>query len=210
MDTERRTNWQISKYQTNKKLIELVDKLKATTPENAPHIHAGKCKETSADGKRHLSCIGIKLLDYSAGTGDKTISVDANILPGQCEWIYAALWRGDKEFKMNQEKIVSSVKDTAGFSPVTKLTVIRAEKGKDGKPRSYPWYIKIENGTGVAVKTGTGGFMIKKDSYKQTSEAFINVNDADMFVLVHGAHSYIKVWELKTGWALLKQQQALL
>ena len=101
-DAKRKTNWQISKYQTNKKLIELVDKLKATTSENAPHIHAGKCKETTTDGKRLISCIGVKLLDYSAGTGDKTISVDANILPEQCEWIYAALWRGNKEFKMEQ------------------------------------------------------------------------------------------------------------
>ena len=70
-DSKNTVNWQIAKYQTSKKLMELVDKLKPTTPQYAPHIHAGRCKETDGNHRRLISCIGVRLLDYSTGTGEK-------------------------------------------------------------------------------------------------------------------------------------------
>ena len=210
MTTDKNSvNWQIAKYQTSKKLMELVDKLKPTTPENAPHIHAGRCKEMDGNNRRLISCIGVRLLDYSAGTGAKTVQVDANISPEQCMWIHAILLRGDKEFNLTQDKIVSSAKDAAtGRCPVTKMTIARAEVGSDGKKRTHPWYVKIENGTGVSEKTSTGGFMIQKNSYKQERQAYVNLNDMDMFTLFHRAASYIQVWEMKNGCDLLRQRGA--
>ena len=67
---------------------------------------------------------------------------------------------------MKQEKIFGTP-DKDGRARVTKLRVIRAETGKDGKKRTYPWYVEIGNGTGMKVKTEKGGFYIKGDSYKE-------------------------------------------
>jgi len=213
MASNNTVSWQIAKYQTSKKLMELVDKLKPTTPQNAPHIHAGRCKEIDGNNHRLISCIGVRLLDYTAGTGTKTVQVEANISPEQCMWIHAVLLRGDKEFSLTQEKIVSSAKDAkTGRCPVTKMTIARAEfgKDKDGKQvkRTHPWYVKIENGTGISEATTTGGFMIQKNSYKLDREVYVNLNDMDMFTLFQRAASYIQVWEMMNGCALLRQRSA--
>ena len=131
----------------------------------------------------------------------------ANISPEQCQWIYSVLNRGDNDFNFNQEKIIASVREN-GVSPVTKLTIARATVGSDGQKRNYPWYIKIENGTGIPAVTTTGGTMIQKNSYKMEKTAFINLNDMDMFCMLHSTISFINVWEIKHGCELLRQSQA--
>lgn len=67
--------------------------------------------------------------------------------------------------------------------------------GKDGKKRTYPWYVEIGNGTGVKVKTDKGGFYIKSDSYKEEGKVFININDLDFFKLMNRVSCYVEAWE---------------
>lgn len=58
---------QIVKYQTNKYLLEVIDHLQIVDPENASHIH------------NKYSRLKINALDYSQGTGEKTVFANANI-----------------------------------------------------------------------------------------------------------------------------------
>ena len=68
---------QIAVYKNSKTLLEFQDKLKVAPINSYAHIHAGG--ETGADGRRTHSLIGILMKDYSKGTGDKAVTVCANI-----------------------------------------------------------------------------------------------------------------------------------
>ena len=70
---------QIAVYKNSKTLIELRDKLKVASLECYAHIHADR--EETEDGFRKHSLIGILMKDYSRGTGDKAVTVTANIFP---------------------------------------------------------------------------------------------------------------------------------
>ena len=70
---------QIAVYKNSKTLLEFQDKLKVAPITSYAHIHASG--ETGADGRRIHSLIGILMKDYSKGTGDKAVTVCANISP---------------------------------------------------------------------------------------------------------------------------------
>lgn len=183
---------QITVYKTDKKLIEFIDKLKPAPTDFYAHIHSFGDKDE--EGVKQTSCIGIVLQDYSKGTGKQTIRVMANISPDEAEYILTQLQNKISNFELKQEKIFGTP-DKDGRSRVTKLRVIRAETGKDGKKRTYPRYVEIGNGTGVKVKTEKGGFYIKGDSYKEEGKVFININDMDFFKLFFRVSRYIAAWE---------------
>lgn len=161
---------QITVYKTDKKLIEFIDKLKPAPTDFYAHIHSFGDKDE--EGVKQTSCIGIVLQDYSKGTGKQTVRVMANISPDEAEYILTQLQNKVSNFELKQEKIFGTP-DKDGRARVTKLRVIRAETGKDGKKRTYPWYVEIGNGTGVKVKTEKGGFYIKGDSYKEDAKNYL-------------------------------------
>ena len=76
-DWKKEVSKQIVVYKTDKKLLELNDKLKPASRLFPAHIHA--MGEEAEEGARSL--IQIIMLDYSKGTGENTISVSAHINP---------------------------------------------------------------------------------------------------------------------------------
>ena len=68
---------QIAVYKNSRTLLEFQDKLRVAPITSYAHIHAGG--ETGADGRRMYSLISILMKDYSRGTGDKAVTVCANI-----------------------------------------------------------------------------------------------------------------------------------
>lgn len=200
-----RNSWQIAKYQTDKKLLESVDKLEASSTYYYAHIHADGKK--TDDGKRTYSLIGLTLLDYSKGKGDQTVSVSFNLSPEQVAFWYERCRIGHKTFELKQDKIVAVNKTDDGRSPVYKLTINRSDTGYDGKPSRYPWYICVEEGTGIAQANDNGSYMIARNSYQMTKKAFINLNDIDMFTFLHKTMRYVNAWEKWTAFRLLEQTQ---
>ena len=192
MNEQNYISRQITVYKTDKKLIEFLDKLKPAPTNYYAHIHS--FGDRDEDGVRQISCIGIVLQDYSNGTGDKTVRVTANISPDEAEYILLQLKNKVSDFELKQEKIFGEP-DKNGRSTVTKLRIIRAEVGSDGKKRNYPWYVEICNGTGIKAKSNKGGYYIKSDSYKEERKIFININELDFFKLMNRVSSYIKAWE---------------
>lgn len=183
---------QISVYKTDKKLVEFIDKLKPAPAEYYAHIHSFGDKDES--GVRQISCIGITLQNYTNGTGKNIKRVSANISPDEAEYIFNQLQNGVQEFNFQQEKIFGTP-DESGRSRVTKLRIIRAVTGSDGKPRRYPWYVEIANGTGEKVKKDNGGIFMKANSYQEQNKEYINLNDMDFYKLMIRVSKYIKAWE---------------
>ena len=198
---------QIAKYATNKKLIEFTDKMRVPPVDFYAHVQANGDKDKN--GKNINSLIGITLLDYSAGTGDKTVSVDANISPDELMYVFTKLNQGVQTFELSQEKIFGEA-DKNGKSSVTKLKIMRAIKDKNGNPRNYPWYIQIENGKGVKAKNATGGFYIKSNTYEKETSVFININDLDLYKLLSRVSSFISVWELTFAPKIIRQAKEIM
>lgn len=198
---------QIAKYATNKKLIEFTDKMRVPPVDFYAHVQANGDKDKN--GKNINSLIGITLLDYSAGTGDKTVTVDANISPDELMYVFTKLNQGVQTFELSQEKIFGEA-DKNGKSSVTKLKIMRAIKDKNGKPRNYPWFIQIENGKGVKAKNATGGFYIKSNTYEKETSVFININDLDLYKLLSRVSSFISVWELTYAPKIIRQAKEIM
>ena len=184
---------QIAKYATDKKLIEFNDKMRLPPVECYAHIQATGDK--NKDGKNVNSLIGIIMLDYSNGTGNKTISVEANITPDELMYVFSKLNQGVERFEMTQDKIFGEP-DENGQCSVTKLRIARANVDAKGKPRNYPWFVQIENGKAVKAKNEkNGGSYIKANTYVVGAKVFVNINDFDMFKLLSRVQSFINAWE---------------
>ena len=84
-DWKNEVSRQIAVYKTDKKLLELNDKLKPASKLFPAHIHA--MGEEAEEGARSL--IQLIMLDYSKGTGDRTVSVSAHINPEEVKFIYS-------------------------------------------------------------------------------------------------------------------------
>ena len=80
---------QIAVYKNSKTLVEFQDKLKPASLECYAHLHADG--EATAEGPKRHSLIGILMKDYSNGTGDKAVTVTANISPEEAKFILSRL-----------------------------------------------------------------------------------------------------------------------
>ena len=172
---------QIAVYKNSKTLLEFQDKLKVAPITSYAHIHAGG--ETGADGRRMHSLIGILMKDYSKGTGDKAVTVCANISPKEAKFILSRL--------------------TAGFQEYTFQRIIRATKDGKGAVRKIPWYVEVENGKGIPQKNANGGTYMKANSFVSTGKVYANLSDLDLFDLLSSVSSYIDCWEHAIAPALI-------
>lgn len=142
------------------------------------------------------SNIGIKLLDYTNGTGDKTVSVEANISSDALMYVFAKLQQGVNTFSMQEDKIFGEPNEK-GRCKVTKLSIVRMFKGEGQNEIKYPWNVKVENGTGVKEKNSkTGGTYIQANSFVKDAEVSVFLNDRDFFKLLSRVSSYVTIWEL--------------
>lgn len=193
---------QIAVYKNSKVLVEFRDKLKVSSVENYAHLHADG--EETEDNWKRTSLIGILMKDYSAGTGDKAVTVTANISPDESDFILSRLTAGFPIFEFKQDKIFG-VPNDKGYAQVTKFRLQRAAADASGKPRTCPWYIEIENGLGIPQKNSNGGTYMKPKSFISEKKASANLTDLDLFKLLNRVSSYIDAWEAAIAPALIKQ-----
>lgn len=187
---------QIAVYKNSKVLLEFLDKLNCASLYYYAHIHANK--QIDEEGKKQYSLIGILMKDYSKGTGDKAVTVKANVSPEEIKFILTRLSAGFPEYQFKQEKIFG-IPDKKGYSQVTKLRILRATMDSRGVIRKMPWYIEIENGKAIPLKNETGGTYMKANSYLQIAKVSANLTDEDLFRLLSKVCSYINIWEYTYG-----------
>lgn len=197
---------QIAVYQTNKKLIEFLDKLNPAFPTRYAHIHGSG---DDGNGNRVYSLIGMVLLDYSNGTGDHTIRVTANLAPEEIAYLYEQCRQNVETIDFRRDKIFGSVEGAPERGIVTKTAFRRMSVGSDGKPRNYPWYVEVQNGSALKGRGATGGTYIQPNSYSLDATVGINLTDYDMFTLLHKVTRYIKIWEMAFGPQLLRRMMQI-
>lgn len=183
---------QIAVYKNSKTLIEIQDKLNVASLYSYAHLHADG--EAGKDGRKRYSLIGILMKDYSKGTGDKAVTVSANISPEEAKFILSRLSAGFQEYTFQQDKIFGE-KDEKGYSSVSKVRFIRATKDNKGNIRNLPWYVEVENGRGIPKQNAAGGTYMQANSFVSTGKVFANLSDLDLFKLLSRVSSYIDAWE---------------
>ncbi len=157
----------IAVYKTDRKLVELRDKLNPSFWGNYAELHGHA--DVDGNGKVY-SNIGVVLYDYSNGTGNNTVKVYVNVTPEDIYWLYNALTSHTENFELEQTKIFGQP-DNNGYSQMTKLRIARAGVDKNGDARRYPWCITAENGVGIAQHTKVGGTYCKSGSYQSIRKA---------------------------------------
>lgn len=192
---------QIAVYKNSKTLVELLDKLKVAGMCSYAHIHADG--EPGEDGRKMHSLIGILMKDYSNGTGDKAVTVTANISPEEAKFILSRLTAGFQEYSFQQDKIFGQ-KDSKGYAKVSKVRIIRAPKDNKGAVRKLPWYIEVENGKGIPQQNANGGTYMKANSFISEGKVGANLSDLDLFKLLSRTSSYIDAWEKAIAPPLIK------
>ena len=197
---------QIGVYKTDKKLLELVDMLNPAPTNMYAHLHARG--DAVPGGTKIYSNVRVVLQDYTAGTGASLKRATANLSPEELRYIYSRLYNGVKEFEFRTDKIFGAP-DKDGRSMVTKLLIKRGDIGSDGKPRRYPWYVEIENGTGVPAKGASGGTYCQSGTFASTAKIFINISEIDFFKLFCQAVSFLNVWEQRYGDDLLRIMETM-
>lgn len=193
---------QIAVYKNSKTLVEFQDKLKVASMECYAHIHADG--EATESGSKKHSLIGILMKDYSKGTGDKAVTVTANISPEEAKFILSRITAGFQEYNFQQDKIFGE-KDASGYARVSKVRFIRATKDTNGNPRKLPWYLEVENGKGIPLKNDTGGTYMKPKSFVSEGKVYANLSDLDLFKLLSRVSSYIDGWEKAIAPPLIAQ-----
>lgn len=198
---------QICKYQTNKCLLEFNDNLTLAEADAASNIHGRYSK---------IQVVG---MDYSQGTGEKTIIADLNLDPKTAKYIAEEVVNGTMylenriltcrtqeannfKFKLfNEQKILAHKKNGNGQSKVTILSI------DYDRSKKYCWIITVENGLGIAEKQPNGGTAMKRGSYQKEKTVKAFISDYDFKKLMISLRDYIRTWETVNLNRLLKARE---
>lgn len=189
-EPEREVSKQIAVHKGKSSLLELNNCMKPASRLFPWHMHAeGREDEAGA------SLIRLVMVGY--GSREEHVSVYANVLPEHIKYFYTQMANGVEEFSFSQQKIFRESPDTRE-GKVTYFSISRHEYNAKGERRNYPWYVEIQNGTGLVEKTRTGGQHCKKGSYIARKKVSIYLTDMDIFVLFCRANSVILAFERDT------------
>lgn len=180
---------QIAKYQTGKNLLEFNDKLSPADPEFASQIHSKYSK------------IHIVALDYSQGTGDKTIIAEVNIDPDTMKFIAEEVLRG-VQLDYSEQKILVHKKHPEDESK-SRVTIFSVKYNGQMK---YPWCVAVENGWGVPETQENGGTALSKGSYQKEKTVRVFISDIEFKKLMIQVRDYIRNFEIINYSALMKKR----
>ena len=131
------------------------------------------------------------MVDYSK---EDSISVYANLSPEIIKYLYSRIWNNVQEFKFFQQKIFCEDKNS-NTGRVTVFSIQRKVRNNKGEVLNYPWVVRIQNGTGVAMHNSNGGQYCKKDSYRKEKEVTIQLKDEEIFTLFARTSAVIQAFE---------------
>ena len=179
----------IASAKTQKGLVEFSNKLQMAGVEEFSNVLHEKSK------------IGIQVQDYSKGTGEKNVIVEANISPEEAQGLLdkakAIFYFGCKgEFSKSWTEIFGEYVDEDGkkdgSSIVHKLWITRTPVDSKGQKMNYPWCISIENGKGKKAESSNS---IVPNTYVCVKKAKKQVSDEDFIRMLRRVDTCIREFE---------------
>lgn len=158
-------------YQITDRTLSFIPKLSPAADDHFKELVTGKIK--------------ISLYDFSNGKGDNGIYTYFNLDLKQFRYIYERAKLSHLPAPYESSKIHCQSVETDGpfkgycksfrFYLARNATYIDKKTGETCTMRA-PWYLKITNGYAIPGKDGKGE---QRNSFKQTSSAYINLSDED-------------------------------
>ena len=105
----------------------------------------------------------------------------------------------------SSQKIIAAQKTESGNSPMSSFTISYIARDQEGKPRTAPWKITIDNGEAKAKKMSTGGFCAEGGTYKSKSMAFVFLTDKEIEKLFRSVCDFITVFETTISFRAIKE-----
>ena len=171
-------------YQITDRTLSFIPKLSPAADDHFKELVTGKIK--------------ISLYDFSNGKGDNGIYTYFNLDLKQFRYIYERAKLSHLPAPYESSKIHCQSVETDGpfkgycksfrFYLARNATYIDKKTGETCTMRA-PWYLKITNGYAIPGKDGKGE---QRNSFKQTSSAYINLSDEDFLDRMESIHIYIK------------------
>lgn len=171
-------------YQITDRTLSFIPKLSPAADDHFKELVTGKIK--------------ISLYDFSNGKGDNGIYTYFNLDLKQFRYIYERAKLSHLPAPYESSKIHCQSVETDGpfkgycksfrFYLARNVTYIDKKTGETCTRRA-PWYLKITNGYAIPGKDGKGE---QRNSFKQTSSAYINLSDEDFLDRMESIHIYIK------------------
>ena len=181
--------------------MELQDNLYPTIPKYARKLHSfGKERNNN---EQMYSRFKFVLIDYSKGTGENSVAVDANITSEVLAYLYCMFKKAveNGSFTYSEEKIMPQ------NNYVKKLLIKRAQKNSKGEILRNPWSLSCEVGTGEKAYTKEGGTYLKPNTYQKERSVYVSLSDKDMFILLQEGFSRLNSFETYYGPKLLSAAQ---
>lgn len=162
---------EVHPYQITDRTLSFIPKLSPAADDHFKELVTGKIK--------------ISLYDFSNGKGDNGIYTYFNLDLKQFRYIYERAKLSHLPAPYESSKIHCQSVETDGpfkgycksfrFYLARNATYIDKKTGETRTMRA-PWYLKITNGYAIPGKDGKGE---QRNSFKQTSSAYINLSDED-------------------------------
>lgn len=101
------------------------------------------------------------------------------------------------DFNYTQDRVhnYDGKKEENGYAPVQRLQIWHQAYRKDGALSNYPWTVKIINGMAKVQEQQNGATTFSASTLTNTTEAFIQVSDNDMFKMMSKVNHFVRVWE---------------
>ena len=171
-------------YQITDRTLSFIPKLSPAADDHFKELVTGKIK--------------ISLYDFSNGKGDNGIYTYFNLDLKQFRYIYERAKLSHLPAPYESSKIHCQSVETDGpfkgycksfrFYLARNATYIDKKTGETCTRRA-PWYLKITNGYAIPGKDGKGE---QRNSFEQTSSAYINLSDEDFLDRMESIHIYIE------------------
>lgn len=171
-------------YRIHERKVLCIPKLSPAADDHFKELVTGKIK--------------ISLYDFSNGKGDNGIYTYFNLDLKQFRYIYERAKLSHLPAPYESSKIHCQSVETDGpfkgycksfrFYLARNATYIDKKTGETCTRRA-PWYLKITNGYAIPGKDGKGE---QRNSFKQTSSAYINLSDEDFLDRMESIHIYIE------------------
>ena len=171
-------------YRIHERKVLCIPKLSPAADDHFKELVTGKIK--------------ISLYDFSNGKGDNGIYTYFNLDLKQFRYIYERAKLSHLPAPYESSKIhcqsVETDEPFKGYCKSFRFYLARNATYIDKKTgetctRRAPWYLKITNGYAIPGKDGKGE---QRNSFKQTSSAYINLSDEDFLDRMESIHIYIE------------------
>ena len=131
------------------------------------------------------------MVDYSK---EGSISVYANLSPEIIKYVYPVYGIMYRNLNSSSKRSFARIKIPTR-EELQYFSIQRKVRNNKGEVLNYPWVVRIQNGTGVAMHNANGGQYCKKDSYRKEKEVTIQLKDEEIFTLFARTSAVIRAFE---------------